>query len=1108
VKERSREKDQGKVADKKSRSDRSKRGKPEKRERNGDDSFGLSQQQLLVVRRVFDTYAEGGKFRASGFNCIDPLRLLDALRELRQQLRELRQELTDADVRNMYGTWQASYSQRGDGSIDWLVFKKVVGQRVGRAVSPTKRRERTTPVALVNRAPPASMSQLAPWAVKPPAGPEVSSEEAVAGSPTPDTDAAFPVLGGFPVLGAVPDAAPTRRHVTLPEPPPERSSSPKPSHAAKAGAAQRKKAASKSAPRERIAAPVPKPAVRFRGWEKVTGPGDKVDKLVARAGEQGRKLAEMMRADAGNQGPGQRRSKTAERKERLNDSKTLVSFFKIKEPKKVAAKSKSKKKSDVRASKDDTLSLDDGSGMRTQKSRGITRLKPKAKKMSKLKRIILAEREERYHQYLAQRLVVAVCSARIHLKRIEADEVRAAAKAKTGKKPSKPAVPAAIRALVCRISRDLMIRWILQKAKRLRLEALAAISDTPIAESESHPEKSPEPEPESDGVAQAPQPQAAAASKPAAGEDSATEDSDNEDDDASGGGDLIAALPEPASARESDSATEDSDEEDATERAAGPASPPSLPPSAGQASAMVSDEAEDSATEDSATEDSDEEDGGGVVPALAPAPKPPIDEDNATEDEDEEDDGKQSATIATPPPAAAAATGDAVAVAPPATPVVSKPKGPLPRTELSLRSKNCQRVTFGNLPADLKIPWIKRFLEPDCGEIEYCRMYTDDDDPGSTRRCVVNFIASESVSRATVLMGAEYKFQGQPFNLKVDYGDRPKGAWEWLKEEEVNAIKEKKVKKKIVQEVPKETARQAAARRMKIPRIKAPECRAYCQQVITEELNTTVAALLKKLKFFQDRLKMTDPIKAKMRKRFVLGLREVRKGVRSRKIKCVILTPNIEQIDSKGGLDTFIDEILEECNKTCEDDDQNVEIPRIPVVFALSRNKLGKAMGKPMTLSIVGLFDVDGVNEEYKEMLKLTEAGRQAFAKEQQRASHQAEHARLEALKPKAPPEPEPEPEPEVEAERKSLRAAAEEFVFSMPPMQQLPQYGYPVPLYRADPYGPPDFYGNPETGGFYAQPNALVPYQERRVGSRGRGRGGDRSRGGDRGCEATLLAG
>ena len=86
-----------------------------------------------------------------------------------------------------------------------------------------------------------------------------------------------------------------------------------------------------------------------------------------------------------------------------------------------------------------------------------------------------------------------------------------------------------------------------------------------------------------------------------------------------------------------------------------------------------------------------------------------------------------------------------------------------------------------------------------------------------------------------------------------------------------------------------------------------------------------------KLKYFQDRLKATDPVKAKMRRRFVLGLREVRRGVMARKVKAVIMTPNIEQVETKGGLDTFVSDIIDVCAKDREDGDASIEIEQIPV---------------------------------------------------------------------------------------------------------------------------------------------------------------------------------
>jgi len=45
-----------------------------------------------------------------------------------------------------------------------------------------------------------------------------------------------------------------------------------------------------------------------------------------------------------------------------------------------------------------------------------------------------------------------------------------------------------------------------------------------------------------------------------------------------------------------------------------------------------------------------------------------------------------------------------------------------------------------------------------------------------------------------------------------------------------------------------------------------------------------------------------DPIKAKMRRRIVMGIREVTKHLKLKKLKCVIISPNLEKIQSKGDL--------------------------------------------------------------------------------------------------------------------------------------------------------------------------------------------------------------
>lgn len=58
--------------------------------------------------------------------------------------------------------------------------------------------------------------------------------------------------------------------------------------------------------------------------------------------------------------------------------------------------------------------------------------------------------------------------------------------------------------------------------------------------------------------------------------------------------------------------------------------------------------------------------------------------------------------------------------------------------------------------------------------------------------------------------------------------------------------------------------------------------------------------LLQELVSFQERIYQKDPVRAKARRRLVMGLREVTKHMKLNKIKCVIISPNCEKIQSKG----------------------------------------------------------------------------------------------------------------------------------------------------------------------------------------------------------------
>ncbi|XP_036865639.1 selenocysteine insertion sequence-binding protein 2 isoform X2 [Manis javanica] len=152
------------------------------------------------------------------------------------------------------------------------------------------------------------------------------------------------------------------------------------------------------------------------------------------------------------------------------------------------------------------------------------------------------------------------------------------------------------------------------------------------------------------------------------------------------------------------------------------------------------------------------------------------------------------------------------------------------------------------------------------------------------------------------------------------------------------------------------------------PKIHSRRFRDYCSQMLSKEVDACVTDLLKELVRFQDRMYQKDPVKAKTKRRLVLGLREVLKHLKLRRLKCVIISPNCEKIQSKGGLDDTLHTIIDHA---CE---QN-----IPFVFALNRKALGRSLNKAVPVSVVGIFSYDGAQDQFHRMVELTAVARQAY---------------------------------------------------------------------------------------------------------------------------------
>jgi len=140
------------------------------------------------------------------------------------------------------------------------------------------------------------------------------------------------------------------------------------------------------------------------------------------------------------------------------------------------------------------------------------------------------------------------------------------------------------------------------------------------------------------------------------------------------------------------------------------------------------------------------------------------------------------------------------------------------------------------------------------------------------------------------------------------------------------------------------------------------EVRSYVHQVLSDDLDEKVKFVLSELARYQERAKERDPMKYQKQKRLCVGLREAQRNVARGKAKAIVCAPNLEECAAEGGLDDTVEDLIEACR---EHD--------VPVVFALSRNRIGKALGRNIRLSIVCLLSLEGAHVEWRAVLKLTE---------------------------------------------------------------------------------------------------------------------------------------
>lgn len=146
----------------------------------------------------------------------------------------------------------------------------------------------------------------------------------------------------------------------------------------------------------------------------------------------------------------------------------------------------------------------------------------------------------------------------------------------------------------------------------------------------------------------------------------------------------------------------------------------------------------------------------------------------------------------------------------------------------------------------------------------------------------------------------------------------------------------------------------AACKRVpKIPNPGTP--RAYATKIADERAVPTLIAMLSELMRLQQRSK--DDKNARSRRRLVMGLREVARGIRAHKVKMVVMANNLDQY---GAIDSKLQEILDLARSE-----------GLPVLTELNKRKLGKAMGKSIKVSVVGIQNAEGAQEGFKSLKKM-----------------------------------------------------------------------------------------------------------------------------------------
>ncbi|XP_033209523.1 uncharacterized protein LOC117168179 [Belonocnema kinseyi] len=134
--------------------------------------------------------------------------------------------------------------------------------------------------------------------------------------------------------------------------------------------------------------------------------------------------------------------------------------------------------------------------------------------------------------------------------------------------------------------------------------------------------------------------------------------------------------------------------------------------------------------------------------------------------------------------------------------------------------------------------------------------------------------------------------------------------------------------------------------------------REYCTNIVSVPLNEKLETFLNELFRLQKKLYERDNVKGRYRRRYYTGFKEVEKHVNLKKVRFVIIVPDLERIQVEGGLDDAVDKLISSCRKQ-----------DITICFGLSRRKLGYLTHRKGCVSCIGISHFSGTEEKLEEVL-------------------------------------------------------------------------------------------------------------------------------------------